>query len=58
MHYFKKLLILTAALFATLAFSSCDNDKTKNLKANKPFAIEDNVLTVNLSKGETTELIN
>jgi alpha-L-fucosidase 2 len=34
------------------------NDKTKNLKANKQFTIEDNVLTVNLSKGETTELIN
>ena len=34
------------------------NDKTKNLKANKQFTIEDNVLTVNLSKGETIELIN
>ena len=46
MHYFKKLLILTAALFATLAFSSCDNDKTKNLlivcsDSAEPFAYRD-----------------
>ncbi len=46
MHYFKKLLILTAALFATLAFSSCDNDKTKNLlivcsDSAEPFAYKD-----------------
>ena len=31
------------------------NEKTKNLKAHKPFAIEDNILKVDVSKGETIE---
>ncbi len=34
------------------------NEKTKNLKANKPFAIEDNIFIAELSKGETIELSN
>ncbi len=34
------------------------NDKTKNLKANKQFTIEDNVLKVELSKGEIVEFCN
>ena len=34
------------------------NDKTKNLKANKPYTIEDNCLVAELSKGEVITLTN
>ena len=34
------------------------NDKTENLKANKPYTIEDNCLKAELSAGETIELSN
>ncbi len=34
------------------------NDKTENLKANKPYTIEDNCLKTELSAGETIELSN
>jgi len=34
------------------------NDKTENLKANKPYTIEDKCLKVKLLSGETTELTN
>ncbi len=34
------------------------NDKTENLKANKPYIIEDNCLKTELSAGETIELSN
>ena len=34
------------------------NDKTRNLKANKPYTIENNCLKSELSAGETTELCN
>ena len=34
------------------------NGKTENLKANKPFTVEDNCLKIELSAGETIELTN
>ncbi len=34
------------------------NDKTKNLKADKPYNIEDNILKIELSKGEVIEFSN
>ena len=34
------------------------NDKTKNLRTNKPYTIENNCFTAELSKGETLELTN
>ena len=34
------------------------NEKTANLKADKPYTIEDNCLKTELSAGETAELYN